>query len=129
MMLPKDLKYTVEHLWIRTKGNLIKVGLTEFFHKKRGDSLFIELPAVNEKISSSGILTTVETINGVFHIHLPYYGEVLDITGDLEHSPELIEQDPYDRGWIAKVEIIEAETETEAELQVFDSATYEKLIL
>ncbi len=103
-MLPKDLKYTSEHEWIKNEGSKVIVGITEYAQKELGDVVFVDLPGVGEKVKIKDAMATIESVKAVSEIYAPISGEVMEINDSLEHSPELINQDPYGKGWIAIIE-------------------------
>lgn len=103
-MAPKDLKYTTEHEWIKVEDNRVRVGITDYAQKELGDVVFVDLPSVGEKISAKSVMGTIESVKAVSEIYAPLSGEIMETNDDLEHSPELINQDPYGKGWIAVIE-------------------------
>lgn len=103
-MLSKDLKYSPEHMWLKINGNRVKVGVTDYGQKEFGDVVYVELPAVGEKISPHHVMLTIESVKTVSEIHAPISGEVMEVNDNLEHSPELVNQDPYQKGWVAIIE-------------------------
>lgn len=106
-MLPKDLKYTPEHEWIKIKGERVVVGITEYAQKELGDVVFVDLPGVGEKVKKKEAMATIESVKAVSEIYAPISGEVMEVNDTLEHSPELVNQDPYGKGWIAVIEPID----------------------
>lgn len=103
-MVPADRWYTREHEWVKLEGRKAKIGITDYAQKELGDIIFIELPAVGEKVTAGSRLATVESVKSVSEVYAPVSGEVLEVNDDLEHSPEYLNQDPYGKGWIAVVE-------------------------
>jgi glycine cleavage system H protein len=103
-MLPKELKYTSEHEWIRIEGERVTVGITEYAQKELGDVVFVDLPGAGEKVKAKEGIATIESVKAVSEIYAPISGEVMEVNDALEHSPELINQDPYGKGWIAVIE-------------------------
>lgn len=103
-MLPKDLKYTSEHEWIKIDGERVVVGITEYAQKELGDVVFVDLPGVGEKVKMKEAMATIESVKAVSEIYAPISGEVMEVNDTLEHSPELVNQDPYGKGWIAIIE-------------------------
>ncbi len=103
-MLPKDLKYTSEHEWIKIEGERVIVGITEYAQKELGDVVFVDLPGVGEKVKVKDAMATIESVKAVSEIYAPISGEVMEVNDTLEHSPEMINQDPYGNGWIAIIE-------------------------
>lgn len=103
-MVPKDLKYTREHEWVRVQGDRVTVGITDYAQKELGDIVFIDLPSIGEKISAKSVMGTIESVKAVSEFFAPISGEIMETNDDLEHSPELINQDPYGKGWIVIIE-------------------------
>lgn len=106
-MLPKDLKYTSEHEWVKIEGERVVVGITEYAQKELGDVVFVDLPGVGEKVKIRDAMATIESVKAVSEIYAPLSGEVMEVNDTLEHSPELVNQDPYGKGWIAVIEPID----------------------
>lgn len=106
-MLPKDLKYTSEHEWIKIEGERVVVGITEYAQEELGDVVFVDLPGVGEKVKMKEAMATIESVKAVSEIYAPISGEVMEVNDTLEHSPELVNQDPYGKGWIAIIEPID----------------------
>lgn len=103
-MLPKDLKYTSEHEWVKIEGNRVIVGITEYAQAELGDVVFVDLPSVGEKVTAKNTMGTIESVKAVSEIYAPISGEIMETNDNLEHSPELINQDPYGKGWFAIIE-------------------------
>lgn len=101
----KGLKFTEEHEWIRVEGNKAYIGITEYAQKELGDIVYIELPPTGEKYSSGDELAEVESVKAVSNVFAPLTGEVLEVNEELTHSPELINKEPFGKGWIAVIEI------------------------
>ena len=107
-MLPKDLKYTSEHEWVKVTGDRVTIGITDYAQKELGDVVFVDLPGVGEKVSAHAPMATIESVKAVSEIFAPVSGEVMEINDTLEHSPEFVNQDPYGKGWIAVIEVVNA---------------------
>ncbi len=103
-MIPQELKYTRDHEWIRVEGDRVTMGITDFAQHELGDVVFVDLPAVGEKIEAGAAMATVESVKAVSDVYAPIGGEILAVNDDLEHSPEFVNQDPYGKGWIAVIE-------------------------
>lgn len=103
-MLPKDLKYTSEHEWVKIENDKVIVGITDYAQKELGDVVFVDLPATGEKVKIKEAMATIESIKAVSEIFAPLSGEVMEVNDTLEHSPELVNQDPYGKGWIVVIE-------------------------
>lgn len=105
MNVPIDLKYTSEHEWIKVEGDSVYIGITDFAQSELGDIVFIEFPEVGDILSSGDVFGTVEAVKTVADLYSPISGEVLSINESLENSPESINADAYNKGWIIKVKI------------------------
>lgn len=104
ILLPKDLKYTEEHEWVKLDGERLKVGITDYAQKELGDIVFVDLPSVGDKVSAKDPIATIESVKAVSEVYAPISGEVMEINDSLEHSPEFVNQDPYGKGWIFIIE-------------------------
>lgn len=108
-LIPSDLKYTKEHEWVKIEKNRVVMGITNYAQQELGDVVYIDLPGVGEKVKQNTLLTTIESVKAVSDIFAPVSGEVVEVNEELQHSPELINQDPYGKGWIAIIEIDDPE--------------------
>ncbi len=105
MNLPADLKYSKDHEWIKVEGDVAIIGITDYAQSELGDIVFVEVPTVGETLSQGDTLGTIEAVKTVADVYMPLDGEVLEMNPDLDATPELINQDPYGKGWIAKIKI------------------------
>ena len=103
-MIPGDLKYTEDHEWIRQEGNAITVGISDFAQDQMTDIVFVELPETGRKVSAGEAIVVLESVKSVADVYAPTSGTVTEINSDLEHHPEYINESPYDKGWIFKME-------------------------
>jgi glycine cleavage system H protein len=103
MNLPQELKYTKEHEWIRTEGDVAYVGVTDYAQEQLGDIVFIDIPSVGEELAAEEVFGTIEVVKTVSDLFLPVAGTVLEQNEALEDQPELVNQDPYGKGWIIKI--------------------------
>ena len=103
MNIPNDLKYTKEHEWVRTDGEIIIVGITDHAQSELGDIIFIEFPELNKLISKDEPFGTIEAVKTVADLFAPVSGKIIEINQDLEDNPELVNSDPYGEGWIVKI--------------------------
>jgi glycine cleavage system H protein len=103
MSIPKDLKYTSEHEWIRVEGDVAFVGITAFAQGELGDIVFVEVETVGETLSKGDSFGTIEAVKTVSDLFIPVGGEVLEVNPALESSPELVNKDPYGEGWLIKI--------------------------
>jgi glycine cleavage system H protein len=105
MEVPNDLLYTHEHEWVRLKGNRATVGITDFAQGQLGDVVFVELPAEEAELAKENTLGVVESVKTVSDIYAPVNGKVVAINKDLETQPELVNIDPYGKGWMVEIEL------------------------
>ena len=122
-MFPTDLKYTVEHEWVRTSGDEAAVGITDFAQKQLGDVVFVELPEVGRTLTQNEVFGTIESVKAVSELFSPVSGTVVAINEDLANHPDSVNSTPHDT-WMIRVKMASA-----GELdKLMDSAAYEKLI-
>ncbi len=105
MKTPQELKYTKEHEWVRVEGENIVFGITDFAQDALGDIVFISLPKVGSNIVSGDTCGEVESTKSVSDIFAPVTGEVVEINQNLSATPEVVNQDPYESGWMVKVKV------------------------
>jgi len=105
MNIPEDLRYTKDHEWIKVDGELATVGVTDFAQSELGDIVYVEVETVGEVIEAGEVFGTVEAVKTVSDLFMPVSGEVLEFNSDLEGEPELVNQDPYGKGWMVKVKL------------------------
>jgi len=105
MDFPDNLKYTKEHEWVRVDGDFAYVGITDFAQRELGDIVYVEVETLNEELSKDAVFGTVEAVKTVSDLFIPISGTVLELNNEIEKSPELMNQDPYDKGWIIKMKI------------------------
>jgi len=109
--IPNDLRYTVEHEWIRPDAadpTVVWIGVTDYAQEKLGDVVMVELPAVGDALTAGATFGTVESPKSVSDLFAPLAGEVVEVNEALEDRPELVNEDCYGEGWIAKVRVAEA---------------------
>ena len=105
MNVPAELKYTKEHEWIRVEGEEAVVGITDYAQSQLGDIVFVECETVGDALEAGETFGTIEAVKTVSDLYLPVAGEVLDFNEELEGEPELVNKDPYGKGWIVKIKI------------------------
>lgn len=124
MNFPENLKYSKDHEWIKVDGDTAVVGITEFAQGELGEIVYVDVTTEGETISKDNVFGSVEAVKTVSDLLMPASGEVLEVNAELEEKPELINEDPYGKGWIIKVALSDA-----SELDSLLSATeYKKLI-
>ncbi|MBF0521692.1 MAG: glycine cleavage system protein GcvH [Candidatus Omnitrophica bacterium] len=109
MDIENDLLYTKEHEWVSLEDNIATVGISDYAQEALGDITFIELPSVDDEIDQFGQLASVESVKAASDIFSPISGKIIEVNADLESEPGLINKSPYDKGWIAKIEISDPE--------------------
>jgi len=102
--LPSDRRYTDQHEWARQEGRRVTVGITDFAQDQLGDIVFVGLPAAGTDVQAGAPLGEVESTKSVSDIYSPVTGTVVEANGDLDDSPELVNSDPYGKGWLVIIE-------------------------
>ena len=105
MNVPAELKYTKEHEWIRVEGEEAVVGIRDYAQSQLGDIVFVECETVGDALEAGETFGTIEAVKTVSDLYLPVAGEVLEFNEELEGEPELVNKDPYGKGWIVKIKI------------------------
>jgi glycine cleavage system H protein len=108
MEFPEDLKYTREHEWVMIDGSTATIGITDHAQHELGDVVFVELPAVGDRVEKTEAFGVVESTKAVSDVYAPLSGEVTEINDDLPDNPELINEDPYGDGWMIKIAVGDA---------------------
>ncbi len=123
-MVPDDRKYTEEHEWVEVDGDIATVGVTDYAANELGDIVFVELPEVGSEFSQGDTIGTIESVKAVADLFLPISGEIVEINEAVMDSPELVNSDPLDEGWMFKVRMGET-TEVDG---LLDATAYSKLL-
>ena len=124
MNIPKNLLYTEDHEWIRVEGKEAYIGITDFAQKELGDVVFVEVETLEETLVKAEAFGTIEAVKTVSDMFMPVGGTVLELNELLEDQPEIINKDPYGKGWIIKISISDASQLDE----LLDAAAYKALI-
>jgi glycine cleavage system H protein len=103
--IPKELKYTEDHEWVKVDGEIATVGITDHAQSELGDIIFIEFPEINDLFERMEPFGTIEAVKTVADLFSPLNGKIIEINKELEDSPELVNSDPYEKGWIVKVSV------------------------
>lgn len=123
-MYPGDLKYHKEHTWVKVSGKRAKVGITFYAQESLGDIVYIDSPEIDSDVESGSELTQIESTKATSSVISPVSGTVIEFNEDLTDSPEIVNEDPYHKGWIAVLEIAD-----ESELNgLMDASEYEKYL-
>ena len=124
MNFPEDLKYTKDHEWIRVEGDVAYVGITDYAQSELGEIVYVDITTESETVAKEEVVGTIEAVKTVSDLFMPASGEVLEVNAELEDAPELVNQEPYGKGWLIKVSVADA-----AELDSLLSAEeYQQLI-
>ena len=105
MATPKDLKYSKDHEWVKVDGNVARIGITAFAQSELGDIVFVELPEVDDEIELDESFGNVESVKTVSELYAPLSGKVIAVNEELEDSPELVNESPYEEAWMIEVEL------------------------
>ena len=124
MNLPADLKYSKEHEWVKVDGSVATVGITDYAQDSLGDIVFLELPDVGTELSAGDTFGVVESVKAVSDLFAPVSGKVIEIHDHLTDAPETVNADPYNEGWMIKLEMSDL-SELDA---LLNSADYDKLV-
>ena len=124
MEIKSELKYTKDHEWVKVEGDQAIIGITDYAQGELGDIVYVEIEALGEDLKKEEIFGSVEAVKTVSDLFLPVSGKITEMNEELEDNPELINEDPYEKGWIIKMEI-----QNPAELEeLLDSGSYKDLV-
>ena len=123
-MYPDDLKYHKDHMWVRAKGNRAKTGITHYAQQQLGDIVYIELPEAGIEVDANAIIGEIESTKTTSTIEAPVSGKIDEINDGIEDMPEVINEDPYGRGWIAVIDMSHPEELND----LMDSKVYQNYI-
>ena len=124
MEFPEDFKYSKEHEWVLVEGNVATVGITDYAQDQLGDIVFVELPAVGDKVSKEDAFGVVESVKAVSDIYAPVSGKVVEVNDDLPENPEMLNEDAYGDGWIIKIEM----TDPDELADLMNATEYEEYV-
>ena len=108
MNIPSELKYTKDHEWVKVEGDTATIGITDFAQKELGDIVYVDVDTVDETVEVEEVFGSVEAVKTVSDLFMPLSGEVIEFNEELEDEPELVNSDPYGKGWMIKVKISDA---------------------
>ena len=124
MQFPSNLKYTKDHEWISIEGTTATVGITEFAQRELGDIVYVDIPSVGKALNMNDIFGSVEAVKTVSDLYLPLSGTVTEVNAALEANPELVNQAPYEGGWMVKMNLSNLDEAAE----LLDAAAYQALV-
>jgi glycine cleavage system H protein len=105
---PEDLRYTKDHEWARIRGNVAQIGITRFAVEQLGDVTQLELPREGESVKKDEVFGTIESVKAVSDLFAPVSGKVTKVNTPLNDTPEAVNEDPYDEGWLIEIEMTDA---------------------
>ncbi len=108
MNIPADLLYTKDHEWLRIEGNTGYVGITDFAQGELGDVVFVEIETLGETLKQGDVFGTIEAVKTVSDMFMPVGGEILEVNPAIEESPDVVNKDPYGKGWMIKIKIADS---------------------
>lgn len=106
--VPADLLYTAEHEYLRVKGDIAEIGITDYAQGELGDVVYIELPSVGAKFGKHDVFGTIEAVKAVSELFCPVSGEITEVNSRLDKEPALVNSDPYGAGWMVKLKMKDA---------------------
>lgn len=108
MNFPENLKYSKDHEWIRVEGNEAYVGITDFAQNELGEIVYVDINTIGEELNEGSVFGSIEAVKTVSDLFIPVSGKVLEVNPELDENPELVNSDPYGKGWIIKISLKDA---------------------
>ncbi len=105
---PKELRYSEEHEWVKSEGEQVRIGITDFAQSELGDIVFVELPEVGDEVTVNEPFGSVESVKTVSELYSPVTGKVVAVNEDLSDNPEYVNESPYEKAWMVVVELTDA---------------------
>ena len=124
MNIPKELRYSKEHEWVKVEGDKVRIGITDFAQSELGDIVFVELPSEGDEITANEPFGSVESVKTVSELYAPLSGTVVEVNEDLDDSPEYVNESPYEKAWMI---VVEPENMDDVE-KLLTAEQYEELI-
>lgn len=106
--IPKDLRYTEDHEYVRTTGDVVQIGITDYAQGELGDVVYVDLPKPGATFGKKDVFGTIEAVKAVSELYCPVAGTVVEVNGALEGDPALVNRDPYGAGWMIKLKVKDA---------------------
>ncbi|OGI10616.1 MAG: glycine cleavage system protein H [Candidatus Melainabacteria bacterium RIFCSPLOWO2_02_FULL_35_15] len=126
MDFPKELKYSKSHEYLKVQGNLVTIGVTSYASNELGDVVFVDIPEIGKTYKTGEKFGVIESVKSVSDLYIPCDGKVVETNKDLNDHPEYINQDPYEKGWIIKVEITKSPDQNK---ELISADEYSKFVL
>jgi glycine cleavage system H protein len=124
MNIPSELKYTKDHEWIKIEGTIATIGITDFAQGELGDIVYVDVDTLDDTVAEGEVFGSVEAVKTVSDLFMPLTGEVIEFNDTLEDDPELVNTDPYNKGWMIKIKF----TDNSQLEDLLDAAAYERLV-
>ena len=124
MNIPADLKYTKDHEWVKIEGNIATIGVTDFAQGELGDIVYVDVDTLDDTVDKDDVFGSVEAVKTVSDLFMPLTGEVIEFNEGLEDDPEIVNKDPYGRGWMIKISF----TDNSQIEDLLDAPAYQELI-
>ena len=124
MNIPSELKYTKDHEWIQVEGTIATIGITDFAQGELGDIVYVDVDTLDDTVAEGEVFGSVEAVKTVSDLFMPLTGEVIEFNDALEDDPELVNSDPYNKGWMIKIKF----TDNSQLEDLLDAAAYESLV-
>lgn len=124
MNFPDNLRYTKDHEWIKLEGNIATIGITDFAQRELGDIVYVEIETVGKTLTAEAVFGSVEAVKTVSDLYLPVSGTINEVNPELANSPEVVNTDPYNEGWMVKMTVSNV-ADVEA---LMDAAAYKNLV-
>ncbi|HOV35321.1 MAG: glycine cleavage system protein GcvH [Dysgonomonadaceae bacterium] len=105
MNFPENVKYSNDHEWIRVEGDMAFVGISDYAQSELGEIVYVDVTTVGETLEAGEVFGSIEAVKTVSDLMMPVSGKILELNADLDATPELVNSDPYGKGWIVKIEI------------------------
>jgi glycine cleavage system H protein len=124
MSYPANLKYTKDHEWISLEGDIATIGITDFAQRELGDIVYVEVETIGKPLAAGAVFGTVEAVKTVSDLFLPVAGTIQELNAELANEPELVNSDPYGKGWMVKMKV-----DNPADIDaLLDAAGYESVV-
>lgn len=124
MNLPENLKYTKDHEWIKIDGDILTIGITDFAQSELGDIVYVDVDTLDDEVEVNEVFGSVEAVKTVSDLFMPMTGEVIEFNEGLEDAPELVNSDPYGKGWMIKVKLSDISQIED----LLDASAYKELV-
>ena len=124
MNIPSELKYTKDHEWIKIEGTIATIGITDFAQGELGDIVYVDVDTLDDTVAEGEVFGSVEAVKTVSDLFMPLTGEVIEFNDTLEDDPELVNTDPYNKGWMIKIKF----TDNSQLEDLLNAADYENLV-